>query len=340
LIFFNNLEQAMKLKPIYCLLLICNLAIQQVSCIPTGEGFNELSRPNFSPDGRALVFSYTLHGFTDIYVYNLQKNELKQITRSVSKKISYSQPTFSQDGSKIAFVRYANSAGCLYFINADGSDQKRLTNNKYNDAYPFFSPDGKQVAFARAHVYRPTSTGGYAWSDWEIYTLSLDNNKEQKVTAENYYLLCCVSFSPDARGILYTAISKTVHEPSSQVYLVNVNDEHPPTLLIEQNAFFKTYPVFSRNQNKIAFSSLVKSPEWRYSSSHDSYEVFTMDLMSKKTEQVTKNGLRNISPAFSPDGRSLIFLSSPIKETKFSLMRVNLDGSGLQPVPIFHKEAD
>jgi dipeptidyl aminopeptidase/acylaminoacyl peptidase len=46
---------------------------------------------------------------------------------------------------KIAFQR----GGEIYVMNADGSNQTRLTNNPASfDAYPAWSPDGKKIAFA------------------------------------------------------------------------------------------------------------------------------------------------------------------------------------------------
>jgi len=36
-------------------------------------------------------------------------------------------------------------------MNSDGSGQKLLTNNNFEDIDPVFSPDGRRVAFESAH---------------------------------------------------------------------------------------------------------------------------------------------------------------------------------------------
>jgi len=45
-------------------------------------------------------------------------------------------PSFSHDGSKIAFVSSRDGNNEIYVMNADGSNQIRLTNNPASDFYP------------------------------------------------------------------------------------------------------------------------------------------------------------------------------------------------------------
>ena len=49
---------------------------------------------------------------------------------------------------KIAFSSYPDGgSGEIYVMNADGSNQTRLTNNSAWDVEPCFSPDGTKIAF-------------------------------------------------------------------------------------------------------------------------------------------------------------------------------------------------
>ena len=56
-------------------------------------------------------------------------------------------PSFSGDGSKIAFVSDRDGGDEIYVMNADGSNQTRLTNNTADDFNPSFSGDGSKIAF-------------------------------------------------------------------------------------------------------------------------------------------------------------------------------------------------
>jgi len=50
--------------------------------------------------------------------------------------------------SKFAFVRsFGTAPADVYIMNADGSGQRRLTQNPGWDGYPAWSPDGHSIAF-------------------------------------------------------------------------------------------------------------------------------------------------------------------------------------------------
>jgi Tol biopolymer transport system component len=51
-------------------------------------------------------------------------------------------PSWSPDGKKIIFSRVRNNENDseIYIMNADGSDQKKITNNSVYDGHPAWSP--------------------------------------------------------------------------------------------------------------------------------------------------------------------------------------------------------
>ena len=69
-------------------------------------------------------------------------------------------PSWSPDGTKIAFGTNRDGNGEIYVMNADGSNLTNLTNNAADDSNPSWSPDGTKIAF------RTTRDGNY-----EIYVM-------------------------------------------------------------------------------------------------------------------------------------------------------------------------
>lgn len=79
---------------------------------------------------------------------------LEQITTGAQPA---GQPSFAPDGTKIAFARLGVG---IFSANADGSGLKRLTSGT-RDAFPTWSPNGKQIAFIRV-----------VKADWRLYVMS------------------------------------------------------------------------------------------------------------------------------------------------------------------------
>ena len=58
-----------------------------------------------------------------------------------------SEPAWSPDGAKIAFISERDGNFEIYVMNANGSGQTNLTNNAAYDSQPAWSPDGAKIAF-------------------------------------------------------------------------------------------------------------------------------------------------------------------------------------------------
>ena len=124
--------------------------------------------PNWSPDGKSIVYS-ALPPAADayqIFVADSDGNRPRQLTHDAAS--GSTQPTFSPDGSRIAFIRGHQTtvqgpngseiellANRIWVMNADGSDQRALTEGP-RDAYPQWL-DSHVVLFARQDVARGTT---------------------------------------------------------------------------------------------------------------------------------------------------------------------------------------
>jgi TolB protein len=76
-------------------------------------------------------------------------------------------PSWSPDGTKIAFVAHRDGNDEIYVMDADGENQTRLTYYAGVDGHPCWSPDGTKIIFERwtgsnVDIYIMESTGGEA----------------------------------------------------------------------------------------------------------------------------------------------------------------------------------
>ncbi len=70
---------------------------------------------------------------------NADGQDIRRLTYDIGWSVSRF-PSWSPDGKKIAFYSYRDGNHEIYVMNADGSEQKNLTNNPAYDGEPSWSP--------------------------------------------------------------------------------------------------------------------------------------------------------------------------------------------------------
>ena len=103
--------------------------------------------PCFSRDGKMIVYEKRLRSAnskdTELWIKNFETNENIQLGLGRT-------PSFSPDGRRIVFVKYANDGYATYLcvVNTDGSNLTQLTDAGMGAVWrPCFSPDGKYIVF-------------------------------------------------------------------------------------------------------------------------------------------------------------------------------------------------
>ncbi len=104
--------------------------------------------PDFSPDGRRIVFRSTRDGNAEIYVMNADGTNVRRLTRH---EATDTMPSFSSTGDRIAFTSFRDGDFEIYILQLDEDESpsglERLTRSPGHDMHPKFSPDDKWVLF-------------------------------------------------------------------------------------------------------------------------------------------------------------------------------------------------
>ncbi|MFC2169855.1 hypothetical protein ACFLRM_04750 [Acidobacteriota bacterium] len=144
--------------------------------IPFSE-LEEVLNPTWSPDNRFIAFTAQVGGFTDLFIYDLQSDELRRITNDPFAEL---QPAWSPDGKTIALVtdRFTTNLQTLSYgkfqvalLDLESNTFKKLTGFQAKSINPQWDADAKHLFFL---------------SDWNgisnIYRITLETGKIDPVT--------------------------------------------------------------------------------------------------------------------------------------------------------------
>lgn len=149
------------------------------------------SSPVWSADGARMAFLEEdyVTSVRQVFIMDADGSGARQLTFGAS---SCRYPSWSPDGTQIAYVATGTGAEEIHSIRSDGTKQLRLTNGVpfRGDSKPRWSPDGSKIAF----VSRRDSTA-------EIYAMDADGSNQKRLTVNAAADM--PTWSPDGSSIRF-----------------------------------------------------------------------------------------------------------------------------------------
>jgi TolB protein len=229
---------------------------------------------------------------------------------------TFSQPSWSPDGSSLAYVYRGTNFADIFTTDDQGQSQTRLTisqstildNNDWNFR-PTWSPDGKLIAF----VSDRTSTFPTLW------VMNAADGTGRRVVATpglQQEAVDALAWSPDGSQLAVTLFN----EPGpTQIALIPLGATARQTgRLLTTLPGGALDPVWSPDGSWIAFAGR---------------DAYTIDLYAIRPDgtgltRLTTDGQLARSPAWSPDGQRLAYLSNKTGFFEAWAVDVTGDGSG------------
>jgi YVTN family beta-propeller protein len=213
-------------------------------------------------------------------------------------------PAYSPDGRQIVFASNRHGDNEIFVMNADGSNQRRLTTSPGRDAHPQFSPNGKKIAFQ--------SPRGGDGSDTNLYVMNADGSQQVKITNHKGFAgVPC--WSPDGKHILYQWRDDTTNDKRWHIYLVNTDGLNPRRL--SSDAANNQVPNWSPDGKRILF----------YSDKTGNNQIYVMNADGSNVTRVTNNGANDYAAFWSRDGKRIVFCSD--RDGSREVYTMNADGS-------------
>ena len=212
--------------------------------------------------------------------------------------------------AKIVFTDTRDGNAEIYVMNADGSEQVRLTNHPGDDFDPTWSPTGEHIAF----VSERDHAGLY-----DIYLMDPNGENIRPAFDESDYRTA-PAWSPDGQKIAYHTYSPI---PDWAVYF-NTIDGGTVERVAKAGIHPGGFPDWSPDGTEIAFTGGTQK-EWRI-------WIRNLQTGDKKLllPKIKGGDLRN--PAWSPDGKKLAFYWWKRDENVPYIYTVNRDSKNLEKI--------
>jgi len=200
--------------------------------------------PNWSADGKQLLFVLEAEGAPQIWRSRLDGKEPTRLTNFSSR---LQQPVWSPGSDKIAFtlVQDGGANHEIFAIDADGSNAANLTNHPSFDADASWSPDGKRILF--------TSNRNGAF---RLFVMDADGTSVRQISEVNLAGWVYPSWSPDGAQVLFGGPRP---DQTRQVFVANADGQGIEPLT--EGPGVNAYPAWSPDGRYIAYLHFDKRPD-------------------------------------------------------------------------------
>ncbi|MBI1282407.1 MAG: hypothetical protein GC179_30050 [Anaerolineaceae bacterium] len=244
----------------------------------------------------------------------------------IHQPVTSTGETTTQFNGKIAFVELTKNGSQLntqiYIMNADGSQFHQLTDGDRHPWSPALSPDGKQIAFAAKVDGR-----------YQIFMMDSNGANEKQLT---HFVMgqtgaSSLDWSHDGKQIIFThKVNDDRNLLSYELFVMDATgtNEHK---IMDQAMESLVSPHWSPDGQQIVFGARGTSSDDPTKPIHkaSNAQIYIINTDGSDLHGLSLSDNDALFPAWSFDGKSIIFQSGGQSDSDIGLFRINADGTNL-----------
>ena len=248
----------------------------------------------------AIAYQSSERGQDRWFVQVMSSNGSDRLRLAEGQSGFLSAPTWSPDGSRIAFASDQKGQSDIWVMDSDGSNLVNLTNDEAEDHSPAWSPDGHWIAFASLRDARY----------WELYVMRPDGSDVQRLTWWEDASDLSPSWSPDGTRLAFAS----KRDGNWEIYTMDRDGSN--LVRLTDDPADDTSPAWSPDGSRIAFAT-----------TRDGYaEIYVLPIIGGQPVNLSNAPFSTEhGPTWSPDGGRLAFYSD--QDGEWDIYVMASDGS-------------
>jgi Tol biopolymer transport system component len=260
-----------------------------------------------------IVFSSSRDGDFEIYAMDADGSNVRKLTNNEGdgrNEADDGSPSWSPDGQRIVFLSTRDHEGDgftseeVYVMDADGSDQTRLTDNETGEASPSWSRDGETLVFTRL-AEEPTTTEELPQS--EVARMRPDGTEIEGIFKPDGLSFGGSEWSPDGKSVAFSSCAIVEAQYDCEIWVADADGSDARQLTDATGS--SSGPTWSPDGNRIAFSSDRDQNGDCFFHECTGYngEIYVMNADGSEQTRLTNDPGADGSPTWSPDGTRIAF---------------------------------
>lgn len=248
-----------------------------------------ISDPVITGDGRKIIYDSDNNGNTDIFSFEIESRQVKNLTNSPSID---QKPYVSIKNNFIVFQKYSflnniQQPPQIYRMNLDGTDIINLTNNQMFNHLPKIDHVNEKIYFIGYNSNENGTTG-------QIFKMDFDGDHQEAVTDTSLFVFEFYNFCISKDGIKVSFINANKSFTIFKLYVVDYNGKN--LIQLTNGSEVPANPRFSETSSQIVFES----------HSHNSTSINIIDVNGKNLISVGNYPFAS-HPQFYDNDSKIIF---------------------------------